>query len=290
MDEHRYADACMKFAASERFEPGLGTSLWLADCLQNNGQTASAWEEFERAVAVAARTNDSRELVARTRAEKLLPELSRVVVTFSAKPDEDVQIDCDGAPVPRVRWAEGFYVDPGTHHLRATLRGSVFWEADVSVGPRADVERVVVALPRALEGVPQGTPEPVARPLLPSPSPAAFSGSAPSHAGAVERLAGVASMGLGVVAVGAGTGLAVVAKRDNDDASGCGSQFCTQQAHDLRQTAHDDATFATVALAIGAGAIVGGALLYILSTRASRTVGLGMGPTGSALSGTIYRF
>jgi hypothetical protein len=67
VERGNFPDACPKFAESLRLDPGLGTMLWLADCLENNGQTASAWAQFKEAAAAAALSRDPREKIARER-------------------------------------------------------------------------------------------------------------------------------------------------------------------------------------------------------------------------------
>src|SRR5579863_10294220 len=69
--QKKFAEACPKFAESLRLDRGLGTMLWLADCFENNGQTASAWVQFKEAAAAAALANDPREKVARRRVAAL---------------------------------------------------------------------------------------------------------------------------------------------------------------------------------------------------------------------------
>ena len=78
--QKNFAEACPLLAQSERLDAALGTMLWLADCYENNGQTASAWAQFKEAASVAALRNDSREAVARRRADALAPKLSHLVI------------------------------------------------------------------------------------------------------------------------------------------------------------------------------------------------------------------
>src|SRR5687768_6154338 len=66
MSSGDFKTACPKFAASQKLDPGLGTSLNLADCYEKSGKTASAWAEFRDAAAAAHRVGSKdREQVAR---------------------------------------------------------------------------------------------------------------------------------------------------------------------------------------------------------------------------------
>src|ERR1019366_7836235 len=47
------AGACAHFAESKRLAPGVGVTLYLADCYQRLGRIASAWTEFQSAEARA---------------------------------------------------------------------------------------------------------------------------------------------------------------------------------------------------------------------------------------------
>src|SRR5258706_3292372 len=55
----KLAEACPRYAESQRLDPQLGTLLHLADCMERNGQTASAWAGFREASEVAGTLGDA---------------------------------------------------------------------------------------------------------------------------------------------------------------------------------------------------------------------------------------
>src|SRR5262245_753369 len=56
--ERRFAEACPKYAESYRLDPQLGALIHLADCLEQNGQLASAWGSFRDAAELATKRGD----------------------------------------------------------------------------------------------------------------------------------------------------------------------------------------------------------------------------------------
>src|SRR5687768_11915066 len=88
MQSGKFAEACTKFADSQRLDPGVGTILNLAACYEKNGQTASAWSAY-RAAAAAARDKgqSAREKAARESVARLEPGLLKVIVTVTPQPE-----------------------------------------------------------------------------------------------------------------------------------------------------------------------------------------------------------
>jgi tetratricopeptide (TPR) repeat protein len=77
----RFSEACALFANSYDLDPGLGTAINLADCLEHQGHLRRAWELFD-VVARNSQNNLSRARLARQRADALVAKLATVVVTL----------------------------------------------------------------------------------------------------------------------------------------------------------------------------------------------------------------
>src|SRR5690606_7586735 len=79
MDEKHYAEACDKLAGSQELDPALGTMLYLADCYEQAGRTASAWALFRQASESAKHAGQAeRERIAAERASSLAQRLSKL--------------------------------------------------------------------------------------------------------------------------------------------------------------------------------------------------------------------
>src|SRR5262245_60261131 len=57
-DKGSFAAACSRFEASLALQPGIGARLWLADCYESLGRTASAQRQFRVAAEEAQKTGD----------------------------------------------------------------------------------------------------------------------------------------------------------------------------------------------------------------------------------------
>ena len=77
----RFDEACVLFAKSYDLDPGLGTAVNLADCLERQGKLYRAWVLFDL-VARNSQNVQSRARLARDRADALISKLATVVVTL----------------------------------------------------------------------------------------------------------------------------------------------------------------------------------------------------------------
>lgn len=264
----KLTEACPKLAESLRLDTGLGTMLYLAECHERSGRTASAWAQFREAQAVASRDRDPREKIARARAEKLEPRLARLTVVVPPGADlPDLAVSRDGMPVGRPSWGTEVPVDPGKHVLRATANGRVAWETTLDVAEAGTRERVVV--PPLAEVAPSPSPSPKLAPAAP-PRPVETSPGKMS----TQQLAALGVGALGVVGVGLGAFFGLRASGTLSDAEAlCDARFCTAEGLALRDEARTQANVSTVAFAVGGLSLAGAAALWLTAPKARSAKG-----------------
>jgi serine/threonine-protein kinase len=268
MQDGKYAEACPKFAESVRLDAGIGAMLWLADCYERNGQTASAWAEFREAEQVARSAKDKRESVAHGRAEKLTPLLSKM--TIVVPPDADtagLEVRRDGTEIKKPLWGTPVPVDPGQHTIAASAPSKKAWETRVQV-PAEKGAAVSVKVP------PLDPDDGSATGGSPTPS-SDKPGGARSNDGSTQRIAGLAVAGAGVVALAIGTMFGLNAKSKLDDSNSDNhcrdGNHCDAVGVQLRSDSKDAALVSTIAFGVGIAAVGGGAALYFLAPKPAGT-------------------
>jgi hypothetical protein len=270
MRQKRYSLACPKFLESNKLDAGLGTILWLADCYEKNGQTASAWGQFREAAEIASRQHDPREKVARERASRLEPSLVRMTIVIgNSTAVPGMAVTRDGVEVAQTLWGESVPVDPGPHTISVSAPHKKPWESTVTVQPGS--RNVDVPVP-PLEAVPEPPPPP---PPQASGGGGSISGGELEHTtgsgsrGVAARAVGGVAIGLGIVGLGFGTyfGLQALFKNNNSKTGGCGGadgNMCNMAGTSLRNTALSDATGSTVAFVVG-GILTTGGIVTVLA-------------------------
>jgi serine/threonine-protein kinase len=291
MTDGKFADACPKFADSQRLDPSPGTLLNLANCYEKLGRTATAWATYREA-ASAANAQGRADYVASAQrhADTLAPRLAKLTTTVS-QPADGLQVRRDGVEVAHAEWGVPIPIDAGSHTIEASAPGHKPWSQAVDV-PQ-DGAQVSVAVP-PLEAAPMpATPPPgpatAGQPLPPAPAPAADTST-----GSGQRIAGIVVGGVGIVGLGLSGLFAALAKgKYNDSLGNCptSANVCTQTGVNQRNDALTDGNVATVAFGVGAAALVGGAVLWFTAPSANPSTPsgrLGVSPlvgagTGGAL-------
>ena len=277
MVEGKFEEACPKFAESLRLDPGVGTMLFLADCYERTGRTASAWAEFREAEGLAAKQNDNREKIAHDRGNALEPKLVKLVVTVPSPQASTpgLKVTRDGEEVGQGLWGVPVPVDPGAHKIAASAPGKKEWSSSVDVGASAAGSPAQITVPALVDApVEAGAGDARGGGDLGSPS------GAERSSGTTQRVIGASMAGLGVVgvALGAVFGLQAKSKLDDSNANGncrTSDNHCTTQGAQLRTDAKQAATVSTVGFIAGGALLVGGAVVFFTAPHGERPVSVG---------------
>ncbi|MGC4087718.1 MAG: hypothetical protein QM756_07445 [Polyangiaceae bacterium] len=265
----KYAEACPKYAESNRMDPQLGALLHMADCYEKTGQYASAWAAFRDAAELADRRADARSTTAKDRAVTLEPRLNRLtIIVPDAAKVSGMLVRRDGITIGNALYGTPIPIDPGHHEIVVSAPGKLDFTHPFDLSGEGQQE--TVSVPVLLDAPPAGA---AAAPATLSAS----SDSAPPKAGSTQRILGWTAIGAG--GIGVVLGIAFQAKRssilDERDAICPTGMGCTAAEADSINQKTDQARSASTASLIGfvaGGAFVtGGVLLLVLAPSQSAT-------------------
>jgi hypothetical protein len=270
--------ACQKLESSQRIEAGVGVLLYLGDCYEKKGRTASAWAIFREAASIAAARGDDRAPIARERADRLTSRLSKLTITMDQGSDmslPDLELTRDGESIPRELWGNPIPIDPGEHIIAAVAPGYGKEEVKVTIeGGAASI--ATIAIPH-LEKLPE--------------APKAATAPEPGDSGStsIQRPLGVVLgiAGLAGLAVGGTFGILAIAKNnevtDPNGSYGCTNTCPDQGGTDATQTALTFATVSDVGFIAGGVLLATGVTLYLTAPKAKETARLSPSLSPSAL-------
>ncbi len=292
----KYAEACPRFADSERLDPSSGTLLNLANCYEKLGRTATAWATYREAASAASAAGRADYLgVAQRHADSLAPKLAKLTATVTQAVDGMV-VRRDGVEMPRSEWGAPIPIDSGSHTVEAEAPGYKTWSTDIDV-PQ-DGALVTVTVP-ALEAVP-------VQPAPPTPAPSTATGPTEAPTGAAvgtdttsgsvgngQRVTGIVIGAIGLAGLGASALFAVLAKNTYDDSlKNCQPNnpgLCNGTGVSQRNDARTDGNVASVAFGVGAAALVGGVVVWLTAPRASSQVGAASLVVAPTLGGAVVQ-
>jgi len=276
MKSGHFAEACPKLEESERIDPAIGTLLYLGECYEKSGRTASAWATFREAASAAqAQGETERTRVAAQRADRLQPSLSKLTLKVVPETAQiaSLRVTRDNVVLAKALFGVAIPVDPGKYHIVASADGYQSHEADIEVLANADSKTLEIP---AL--VASTAPPVAAAGAVPAPNPGAeqASSTAPprnpepdaASGGNGLRTAAYVTGALGVVSLGVGTFFGVKAISKNNDAKDhCpGGNTCNDPAGEsLTKDAKNAATVANITIGVGAAFVVAGVVLYLTS-------------------------
>jgi hypothetical protein len=275
--EKDYAAACVKFAASQRLEPAAGTLMNLAYCHEQLGKTATAYVEYNDALAASLKANDTERIaLARQRIAALEPGLSRLLITLPPGEEEDiVSVTLDGTFVGTDALGAPIPVDLGTHRVTVARAGREV-TVDVTVdrpGSTTPVNIPPFAATWARAFAPRRTPSSGATRSTPkqnaTPEPIApmsRAGGANPAVRSAELVITGGVLAISVMSLAAGTLFGLNAFSDWAERNRhCPKGECDQTAVDARDRAARAATLSDTFFALGVA--TGAVGVYLLVTR-----------------------
>src|SRR5258708_15065155 len=100
----KFAEACPKFADSQRLDPSPSTLLNLANCWEKLGRSATAWATYKEAESTASAVKRQDYMAtAQRHAEALAPRLSRLTIHVQ-QPIASMRLLRDGVLVGSAQW------------------------------------------------------------------------------------------------------------------------------------------------------------------------------------------
>jgi hypothetical protein len=277
MKQNSFNDACPKLEESERIDPAVGTLLYLGECYERVGKTASAWATFREAASLASNSNQlDRARVASSRAQDLEPKLSRLSIELAPEVAHitGVTVKRSGQRLEPSLYSTPLPVDPGEYRIEVSAPGYETWSAPIKVeagGASASVR--VPALVKGSEPLPEAvtaaggtSAAPVMSTAPLTPPPVVASGLS------TQQTLGIVVGALGVVGVGLGSYFGVRAITKNSDAeSQCPNPGLCNNDRGLTLTdqAKQNAKASNIAFAAGGALVAVGAVLYLTGGRRS---------------------
>lgn len=281
MKAKKYPEACARLNASLKIDPAVGTMLYLADCYEKNGQTASAWSMFSDAASAAQQAGQGeRALKAKLRVQNLAPKLVRLNITLAPEDASvaGIELKRDGVVIGAALFGTPVPVDPGDHTIEVTAAGKKPWSGVAKVPEKAG-SVVAFVVPR-LEDEPPPPPPPeptvsasasaTAPPPPPPPTVSAPTASVapppPPPPNTTVRTVGlfVGGVGLASAVLGGAFGLTAMSKNNEADRLCNGAVVCPSlEGVNLTNEARGFALGSTVSF-VASGALVAAGLVMVI--------------------------
>jgi hypothetical protein len=284
MKDKKYAEACPKFEASNKLDPQVGGLLWLADCYDRNGQTASAYKTYKDAqkMAIEKKDKQQRDKVAQKHLNQIEPHLTKLTILApqEGKPD-GLEVTRDGEKLEGSDLGLAVPLDPGMHVITATAPKYKEWKKKIEVSGDGNTVTMTIG-PLEKEEVAAPPPPPVEE----------------GDPGFGYHVGGVVVGAMGLISIGVGSALGLVAAGKLSDSNAnnhCDAQnTCDAIGLDLRSQAKDAALVSTILFVAGGVAVAAGITLFVLAPKKKHNAilahvapAIGSGFYGFSLAGTF---
>jgi hypothetical protein len=248
MESKEYDVACEKFRESQRLDPAAGTQFNLANCEEQRGNLATAWELY-RAVIEQLPADDTRLPIAKERVAGLATRLPKLTITLAPDAPKGTTVERDGVALGSASLGVALPVDPGKHELVVKAPNHGPKSFLVTIGEK-ESKSVAVG-----PGAPGATED--AKPA----------------AGSDNRTLGYVFGGIGVagLAIGTVTGIMALSKKSTVDSHCDGDRLCDAEGADAAASGRTLGTITTISWIVGAAGIGAGAYFLLSSSPKSET-------------------
>ncbi len=271
MENEDYDTACRQFRESNNIDPAAGTLFNLANCEEQRGRLATAWELYVATMDQLS-AEDDRRPIAQARADALAPRLPKLTITLAAGAPSTTKITRGEVALSSAAFGVALPLDPGEHQL--TVQAPGYEPATLNVSVAEAESKTVEVAPGAklVSAAPTADPEPTHSTTQPADSTTASGSKTLGYI-----LGGVGVAGL---AVGATTGFMALKKKDTaDDNCRDDLMLCNQTGKDANDSGRKLATISTVGFVGGAILTATGAyFLFFTDDEAEARVSAAIGP------------
>jgi hypothetical protein len=299
----KFHEAAEKLSESYRIEPKTGTLMALANAHDKEGRTATAWAEYKKVLDESTKQgNKKRAEEARARAAETYKKISYVKLDVGTSNAIEVQID--GKIIDKSAWATPQAFDPGPHEVRVGGVNGATKTISMTLQPGPVTQSLALPTltaadePPTLAASPSPTPDaPKESPVTPAAAPKDEPQNEPSNEALLSasgrtstkeaksgsgtgRTVGYILGGVGLVGIGVGSYFGITALGNKKDVDAhCATAAtesltsnaigCDQTGFKAQQDAHTNGNIATIAMGVGAAALVTGVVLIIVSRGSS---------------------
>ncbi|MET0794940.1 MAG: hypothetical protein ABW061_25700 [Polyangiaceae bacterium] len=267
-----FATACDQFRASDKLDPAVGTELNLADCEEQRGHLASAWELY-RTVEERLGGTDERLSLAHARALSLVARVPKLTLQLAAGAPKDSTVRDGQVDLGSAVFGIALPLEPGVHEIVVSAPGfeARSFQVHLSEGQAQTLS------------VSPGNPLPATAPVAPAlPEKKQKSGSNTRTLGFALGGVGVASLSVAAVA-----GVLVLGKQHTVEAECRPDKSCTSAGVAAANSGHTLQVVSNVGWVVGALALGAGSYFVLTSgpsTQPSTRLSLSSNVAGGQLS------
>ncbi len=273
MEKSDYVTACKRFRESDHLDPAPGTKLNLADCEEQRGHVATAWELF-RAALQDLPDGDERSPMAKQRAAELEKRLPKLTMRLAADAPSSTTVKDGDVELGSGVFGIALPLDPGRHTLVVSAPGRApkSFRVDLVEGRVTEIE--VSPASESEAPPPESAPDvqPTTSTSHAAPPAGVSADSAPPAGG--HKTLGYVLGGIGAagLVVGGITGIMLLGKKSTaSDHCSTELRVCDQEGIDANDAGRALAPVSTIGFIVGIAGIGAGAYFILSGGEKSET-------------------